>query len=247
VKLLAEPKRLLWDADMLQWFVKTCAQGLPDLQIESVPSRYFNVAWRGGEQLVLFGFEAGSNWRRWEAVAREARSRSEQLSKFKAIFFRGAEQPAIPGPTWRVAPVIKQALRQSLHLIVLSRDDFARIYAGYDLYAEALGGDIPPHDAAAVLGFLRTEFVSWWKRLRGPIESGPAVEPDVNGTMESRAKLNDKVRRIVAAEKFLSVDEVISRLGEDFSREEVLQACGYSAEIRVHAHPQMTVLQWQSI
>jgi hypothetical protein len=47
VKLLAEPKRLLWDADMLQWFVKTCAQGLPDLQIESVPSRYFNVAWRG--------------------------------------------------------------------------------------------------------------------------------------------------------------------------------------------------------
>jgi hypothetical protein len=246
VKLLAEPKRLLWDGDILQWFVKTCPQGLADLQIETVPSRYFNVSWRDGERVVLFGFEAGSNWRRWEVIAREAKSRYEQLSKFKSVFFRGAEQPVIPGPEWRVAPVVNQALRQSLHLIVLSREDFAEIYAGYDLYAEALGGDIPPHDAAAVLGFLRKKFAPWWKRFRGPIESDPTTAPEIDGAAENRAQLNDKVRRIVSVEKFLSVDEVISRLGGNLSREEVLQACGYSAEIRVHTHPQMTVLQWQS-
>jgi hypothetical protein len=39
---------------------------------------------------------------------------------------------------------------------------------------------------------------------------------------------------------------VIDRLGFEVRREDVLLACGYSAEIRVHAHPRIPVLQWQS-
>jgi hypothetical protein len=66
----------------------------------------------------------------------------------------------------------------------------------------------------------------------------PEVKEDV--------KLADDVRAIVAAQKFLSLDELIKRLDRPVSNEEVLKACGYSAEIRVHAHSQMTVLQWQA-
>jgi len=246
VNLLAEPKRLLFDADILQWLVKTCADGLPDLQIHSAAQGYFTVGWSASGQRILFGFEPGSNWKRWAAIAREAEARLAKNPPLKAVLFRGAEQSPIPGPAWMIAPTIEAAKRRCLHLIVLSRDDFAVLHAGYDLYAEALGGDIPPFSGAEVLAFLREKFAPGWERILGPIEGAPpdATPPDDGARME---KLAEEVRGIVAAQKFLSVDEVIGRLAVAASREDVLQACGYSPGIRVHAHPQMTVLQWQSV
>jgi hypothetical protein len=245
VNLLAEPKRLLFDADILQWLVKTCANGLRDLQIYSTSRAYFTVGWSAGERRILFGFEPGSNWKRWAAITREAQTRQARSPGLKAVLFRGAEQSPIPGPAWMIRAAIEEAKRRCLHLIVLSRDDFAVLHAGYDLYAEALGGDIPPFTGAEVLAFLREEFAPWWERILGPIEgaAADAVAPDDGRWME---KLAEEVRGIVAAQKYLSVDELIGHLTVAASREDVLQACGYSAEIRVHAHPQMTVLQWES-
>jgi hypothetical protein len=246
VNLLAEPKRLLLDTDILQWLVKTCADGLPDLQIHSAARGYFTVGWSAGERRILFGFEPGSNWKRWAAITREAQTREAKSPGLKAVLFRGAEQSPVPGPAWMIAPAIEEAKRRCLHLIVLSRDDFAVLHAGYDLYAEALGGDIPPFAGAEVLAFLRDKFAPWWERVLGPVEGAApdTAAPDDGQRME---KLAEEVRGIVAAQKFLSVDELIWRLAVAASKEDVLQACGYSAEIRVHAHPQMTVLQWQGI
>jgi hypothetical protein len=245
VNILAEPKRLVWDSDTLQWLVKTCAAGLPDVEIDPVASRYFSVTWRLAGQTILFGFEAGSNWKRWEAIAREAQRRREQLLQFKAVFLRGEEQPVIPGADWLAAQSIQEARRDCLHILCLSRDDFAALYAGYDLYADALSGDIPAYGAAEVLAFLRGQFGPWWKRFLGAVESDATPAPTLALAKQER-RIHEEVRRIVAAEKFLSVDEVIVRLGAPASREDVLKACGYSAEIRVHAHPKMTVLQWQN-
>lgn len=245
VSLLTEPKRLVYDADILRWLVQTCASGLPDVEIESSDSRYFSVRWRCSERTVFFGFEAGSNWKRWSAIVRETESQYARSSQAKVVLFRGEEQPAIPGPEWFVSPEILEARQRCLHLIVLTRDDFAVLHAGYDLYLDALGGDIPPFDTEAVLRFLRTHFKLWWERLLGPVDGeSPEIAPaDVE---ERQAQLNDAVRGIVAAERYLSVDDVIDRLGFEIRREEVLLACGYSSEIRVHAHPRMPVLQWQS-
>jgi hypothetical protein len=247
VNLLAQPKRLLFDADTLQWLVQSCSVGLADLQIEAAASRYFVLKWKKADRTVLFGFEAGSNWKRWEAIAREAEESMAQNPALKAVYFRGTEQPPIPGPTWKVAPRITGALRRSLHLVVLTREDFAELYAGYDLYAEALGGDIPPYSGDDVLQFLRERFAHWWTRILGPIDGAvselPAKPPHpAEVTLQPLAV---EVRAIVASQKFLSVDEVIERLMVKASKEEVLQACGYSLEIRVHAHPRTTVLQWQ--
>ncbi|HEV7866611.1 MAG TPA: hypothetical protein VGO90_02950 [Chthoniobacteraceae bacterium] len=246
VNLLAEPKRLLFDADLLQWLVKTCADGLPDLQIASKGSGYFTTEWTVSERRILFGFEPGSNWRRWSAIARHAQERAAKQPGLKAVCFRGTEQSAIPGPAWMIGPAIEEAKRRCLQLIVVTRDDFAVLHAGYDLYAEALGGDIPPFTSTDVVAFLRERFAHWWERILAPIESAaePVPPPDDGSRMKALA---GEVRGIVAAQKFLSVEEVIGNLAAAASREEVLQACGYSAEIRVHAHPQMTVLQWQSI
>jgi hypothetical protein len=143
-----------------------------------------------------------------------------------------------------VSGEINAAKQDYLHLIVLSREDLAALYAGYDLYSEALGGDIPPHTEEEVLSFLQKLFAPWWERLTGPIE-GRAAPPSPNPNDEQ--VLSTRVRDIVAKGKFLSVDEVIAKLGTPTTQDAVLAACRYHTAIRVHVHPNMTVLQWQNL
>src|SRR5262249_42062536 len=134
-QLLAEPKRLLFEADILQWLGRTCAAGLSGLQIAGGSARVFTISWGMEGQTTLFRFESGSNWKRWLSIARNARSRQAQNAALKAVLFRGVEQPPIPGPAWVSGPEIEEAKRECLHLIALTPDDFAALYAGYDLYA----------------------------------------------------------------------------------------------------------------
>jgi len=243
LKLLADPKRLLFDADALQWLVKQCAAGLPSFTIYQ-GTGYFTVGWGTPSTAVLFGFEAGSNWRRWAAIARHAQNRADDNPPLKAILFRDETQPSIPGPAWKVAGEINAAKTECLHLIVLTRDELAALYAGYDLYSEALGGDIPPHTVEHVLGFLQKQFAPWWARLTGAIDPdsrAPEPKPD------DEQALANGVRGIVERGKFLSVNEVIAKLGGQVTQDAVLAACRYHVAIRVHVHPNMTVLQWQKL
>jgi hypothetical protein len=244
LQLLADPKRLLFDADALQWLVKQCAQGLPDLKIHSTGSGYFTVGWETPQARVLFGFESGSNWKRWDAIARHAGDRAGGSEHLKAVLFRAAEQSPIPGPHWKVAGAINAARLEYLHLIVLSRDELAELYAGYDLYFEALGGDIPPHAPEDVLNFLRETFAPWWRRFSGPIDGST---PPASADPEDEEQFAVKVREVVLKQKFLSMDEVIAQLGADVTADDVLKACRFHTAIRVHAHPNMTVLQWQNL
>jgi hypothetical protein len=243
LKLLADPKRLLFDADALEWLVKKCAAGHPKLTIYQ-GTGYFTVGWKTSSTALLFGFEAGSNWGRWAAIARHAGDRAAKNPPLKAVLFRDSTQPPIPGPTWKVAGEINAAKQDYLHLIVLSREDLAALYAGYDLYFEALGGDISPHTEDQVLSFLQKLFAPWWKRLTGPID-GQTEPPAPNPNKEQ--VLATRVREIVEKGKFLSVEEVIAKLGTPVTQDAVLAACRYHTAIRVHVHPNMTVLQWQNL
>jgi hypothetical protein len=243
LKLLADPKRLLFDADALEWLVKQCAAGHPKLTIYQ-GTGYFTVGWKTSSTALLFGFEAGSNWGRWAAIARHAGDRAAKNPPLKAVLFRDSTQPPIPGPTWKVAGEINAAKQDYLHLIVLSREDLAALYAGYDLYFEALGGDISPHTEDQVLSFLQKLFAPWWKRLTGPID-GQTEPPAPNPNKEQ--VLATRVREIVEKGKFLSVEEVIAKLGTPVTQDAVLAACRYHTAIRVHVHPNMTVLQWQNL
>jgi hypothetical protein len=244
LKLLADPKRLLFDADAMEWLVKQCAAGLPDLQIDANGTGYFTVRWRRRSARVLFGFEAGSNWKRWAAIVRHAEDCAAKDPALKVVLFRDGAQPPIPGSAWKVADTISAAKMEYLHLIVLTRDELATLYAGYDLYFEALGGDIPPHAVDDVLAFLREKFAPWWARLSGPIDGRPAPPKD---DARQEQELAASVRDIVSQQKFLSVDEVVARLEMRATPDEVLKVCRYHAAIRVHVHPNMTVLQWQNL
>lgn len=169
--ILATGKRRFFEPDTLAWLVEEVARGCDGIEIERLDGdRHFSVLWRTPERRCLFGFEAGESWRRWHGIVEAARTRNvEGAVPVKAIFFRAPEQAAVPGP-WKIAEEIDAAKASFLHVIPLSVEEMAALYAAKDLFADAAQGDIP-YTAEEVLAFLREELAPWWIRLRGPIEA----------------------------------------------------------------------------
>ena len=163
-RLLATPKRQLFEPDPLQWLVEVAAQGLPGISVETIDEPWFSVQWKTAERLCRFGFLSGNHWKQWEAVARA----SLASSGAKAVFFRASEQPPIPSPDWKVAEKIREAQRSALQIIVLDPEELALLYTGRDLYAQAAQGDIA-YAPDEVLEFLHGHLRDWWDRLAGPL------------------------------------------------------------------------------
>jgi hypothetical protein len=179
-RLLHAPKRREFEPDPLQWVVEVAARGVAGIEVQSIAERKFAVHWSTPQRHCLFGFQSGSHWRQWRDIARASMERSAASpgSHVKCVFFRTAEQMPIPSPTWASAPEIEEAKRQALHLIVLSPEDQAGLYAARDLYAQAAQGDIG-FSPEEVLEFLRTELAPWWERLAGPIGTeAPGESPE---------------------------------------------------------------------
>jgi hypothetical protein len=249
-RLLASPKRHQFEPDTLQWLVEEVATRLPGVTVEKLEEKYFQVQWKTAERLCLFGFVPGSYWKRWLAIAKDltARNEGQAALPIKGIFFRAPLQPPIPG-NWKSAPEINTARQRCLHIVQLRTEDLAELYAARDLFAEAAQGDIAAQPEA-VLEFLVQRLTPWWNCLRGPVQfdAVPQGEAPVERTEfdQSRA-LAEQLREIVKRSRFLSLEEAAAALKDtNASREEVLTACGFSPEIKVHSHPNMVVLQWQN-
>lgn len=174
VTLLADPKRHLFEPETLQWLIGEAVRGLPDLEVEWISEPYFSVRWSMPEGACLFGFEAGSHWRRWLAIAQSARRRAEERSSFKAVVFRTPEQPSIPGD-WQAAEEIEVIKAASLQVVELSAGDLAELYAARELFADAAQGDIA-FNTEAVLEFLHARLAPWWRRFREPFAPAPEVK-----------------------------------------------------------------------
>ncbi len=172
-KILASPRRQLFEADTLHWLVEDAARGVPGVTVEALPEKYVQVRWVTPERVVLFGFAAGANWRQWRNIARLSveRNRAGNGVPTKCVFFRTPEQAAIPGEKWAVRAEIEEARRETLDLVRLSPEELAELYAARDLFAEAAQGDID-YTTEQVLGFLREELGGWWGRLRGAVGGG---------------------------------------------------------------------------
>jgi hypothetical protein len=252
-RLLASPKRHQFDPDTLQWLVEELGTRVPGTAVATLDEKYFNVSWRTAERTCLFGFVAGTHWQRWLAIAKEAQRKQAEGGAIptKAVFFRAPYQPPIPPSTWKSAGEINAAKATCLHIVQLSLEDLAALYAARDLYAEAAQGDVPA-TPDEVMEFLVKELAPWWSRLCGPVEHpelpASSEEHDDTETPDDAAKaLAKEVRRVVEKARFLSLDEAIQQLnGNQPTREEVLAACGFSPEIKVHSPPNMIVLQWQA-
>ena len=248
LKLKSQPRRMVFDPDILNWLVREVISD-PAIAVKPFKSQkgYFTLHWKHKNQNVYFGFESGSHWSRWNAITRDAQRYFASDTKSKAVFFRTPELKPIPG-RWKIAPQIRKAKQQYLHIFHLSKEDMAELYAAYDFHAAAREGDVPfsPDD---VLRFIRNRLESFWARI---LETDPAqwksADPLASSPepREPQAELIKKIRDIVKREKFLSVAELMSKIKPPISEEELHRARACIAEIKVHTSPTMTVLQWQS-
>lgn len=179
-KIKADPKRLVFDPDTLRWLVYNGIRNLNGISAEKYVSSsgYVTLRWRWNDHLRYFGFESGSNWKRWQAIMREAQRLCSGEPEARVVFFRTPELPPIPG-NWSIAPQIQAACRTCLQIMTLSRNELLALYAAYDLYLEAESGDIP-FEAGAVLSFLQETLAPFWQKIRKPLPAPAAVGKNPN-------------------------------------------------------------------
>jgi hypothetical protein len=243
-EVASQPGRLVFDRDALFWLVTEVARGLPGVEVGRVQGRSGHAVprWSHEGRQILFDFEGGSHWRRWQSIARRTGEYCSKHPGSKVVYFRTPELRSIPG-RWQVAPEVEDAKRRHLHIETLDLGRVTELYAARELYADAIQGDIS-FSAEAVLEFLRERLQPWWERVLRGLPQEPGVPPVTPATDSD--ELLGAVRAAVQRDKFLSLDELLTSLPSETSREAVLEACGRVREIRVHASPTMTVLQWQS-
>ena len=170
-QIARQPKRLGFNPDVFRWLVEEAAAGQDDCEISlnaADPRGYLPVVWTGaeGEGKVFLGFEPGDNWRRWRAILRDARETTrKRATKDKAVFFRTAEQPPLPGPRWSIAAELREARRGFLDVIELDAAETAELYAARNLYLDAVAGDLP-YAPAEVQAFLAGDLEPLWQRIR---------------------------------------------------------------------------------
>jgi hypothetical protein len=244
-EMASQPRRLVFDRDALFWLVTEVAQRLPGLEVDRVQGRSGQSIprWSHDGRQVLFDFEGGSHWKRWQSIARRTGEYCAKHPPSKVVYFRTPELAPIPGRRWQVAEEIEQAMRRHLRIEILDLSRVTELYAARELYADAVQGDVA-FSPEAVLDFLRERLQPWWQKLLPGAVPRPErlpVEP-----VPDASALVGAVRSAVQRGKFLSLEELLTNLPPETSREAALEACGHVREIRVHASPSMTVLQWRS-
>ncbi|MGA8261942.1 MAG: hypothetical protein WB783_17150 [Arenicellales bacterium] len=241
----AKPRRLVYDRDVFYWLVSDLAAGVQGITADRITSksREHLPRWRHGNKQFVFGFESGSHWKRWHNIARSALAGGPDGNSI-LVYPRTPELSKIPRSTWNVAKAdIEDARRSRLLIVEVGMHQLVRLYAARELYADAVQGDIDwrPEEVAQ---FLRRELTDFWRSIlewpdNAPEEPEPPVEP-------APENLQNKVVDVVRRRKFLSLDELIDKLPGSPDREAVLGICGETSHIKVHTHPNMTVVQWQS-
>jgi hypothetical protein len=248
-KLRAQPKRMVFDPDVLFWLVRDVARDLPGILVEEHKSQkgYFVLHWKGDGMNIYFGFEPGSNWSRWSAINREAKRLFDGAPATKVLFFRTPDLKEIPSLTWKSAPQLREGRAKYLHILHLDRPEMGELYATYDLYSDAAEGNIP-FERENVLTFVRKQLTSFWSRIleREPGKWGDQGEAPPNPSNEGpKKKLIDQVRDIVKREKFLSIQDLMARISPPVTEDQIHKAHSCIREIKVHVSPTMTVLQWR--
>jgi hypothetical protein len=251
-KIKTQPKRLVFDPDALFWLVRevACRPGVAFKKFKSTRG-YLVARWDVDGRKVYFGFEAGHHFRRWQAIQQEAGRYHAADPSTKVVFFRTPELRFIPGPGWKSAQEIAAAKRGYLHILVLGREAMAQLYAAYDLYLDAVEGNLPFEPDRAV-AFIRSRLKPVWDRILEPAAekwgAGPpeAEQKRSDEDGEPKKSLIHKIRAIVKRDKFLSIADLMAKISPPVSEEEVHRARACIAEIQVHTSPNMTVLQWRS-
>jgi hypothetical protein len=244
-RLLADPKRLDYDAGVFQWLLEQVigpSAGLAAERLES-PKGYLSLRWHADRREARFGFEAGNHHRRWEAIYNESdRLRQQAAHEGKGLrvaFFRTPLQKSLAR---RNLEQIDGAKDKFFRLLSLGREQAAELYAAHDLHADVLQGnqEFTPDE---VVEFLQTTLRPWADEIIGT--KAPSIPP---GRPEDApaTELPQHVREIVKSAVLITLPLLLQRLPRPLGAAEadVLTACSQIPEIRVFSAPQCTVIHW---
>jgi hypothetical protein len=247
-RLLADPKRLDFDSGVLQLVCETVLG--PAAGVDVSPLRggrgYLSMQWAAEDADVLLGFEAGSHWKTWDAIVREARRYREAREKSgrvaRASFFRTSGQRPIPA---RSQAAIDDS--KCVQIVALDRLDAASLYAAHDLYADVQQGnqDVPVDE---LLAFLREELAPQARRVLG--RHGPAVdvpEPPCSGIDVTSQVRIEAICAALRTMRFATMDMLLERLKPTFpelTSDVVLDHCHEVPAVRVVTSPNSVVIRW---
>lgn len=249
-KIRKQPKRLVFDTNVFYWLVYEAAQGISDITIEKYPKsnrNYFTLLWKLKDKQFFFGFEPGSNWARWQGISKESERYYEaHRQRIKVIFFRTPELQKIPSSRWKIAQALEQAKKQYLDIIEPPKPELEKLYAAYDLYMDAIEGNISFH-RHEVLFFIREALGKFWERIQKPliIQEQKKIIPAKSSDI-SFQELIQEIRRIMRKEKFISEDDLIKKMSKPVSLEILHELRTHITEIKAYPSASMTVLLWQS-
>jgi hypothetical protein len=173
-EFLANPHWLKFDPDTFRWLVQGPFITGSDIACKPISLRngYFELMWQKGDNTeLIFGFLHEGQHNQWKKIAQITEEwvsgKSRKLTK--GVFFRTPELSKVPKPSWKAAvEIIERALRRNLELIMLTREETARLYSARDLYNEALAGNADGYSGSEVLEFLGDELGAWQERLLRP-------------------------------------------------------------------------------
>lgn len=248
-KVSAKPRRSEFDRDAFYWVITELAEGLEGVVIDKMKSKNSDniPRWQYKDKVFVFGFEAGSHWKRWQTIARSALTNGPQTINRIFVCPRTPELPSIPKSTWiQAKDEILKAMQSHLLVLQLDQHQLIRLYAAQELYADAVQGDID-RKVADVAAFLREELSDFWQSI---LEwKGKRIEEETGKSGKTIStedvKFPQTVADIVRQRKFLSLEDLMKQLPDNPSREKVLGACGNIVAIKIHETPNMTVVQWQ--
>ncbi len=191
-EIKTQPKRLVFDPNTLYWLVHEAAAGLSDLRIEKhcSPKGYFTLIWRLENRQILFGFESGSNWKRWESIIKDAKIHYDANRRRKIILFRTLDLPVIPAPGWKkIGPLIAAAKKEYLQILNLQLSEMINLYAAHDLYIDAGEGNIP-FQRQETIAFIREELAPFWDQVKSPLKSNPECQNERSEILANELKFH---------------------------------------------------------
>ncbi|MBV8898496.1 MAG: hypothetical protein JOY92_00070 [Verrucomicrobia bacterium] len=240
-------RSLAYDESIFRWFFETGLSKVTGVEITPFTSKrgYLTVCWKTGTNAILFCFESGNNYPRWNAIATEARHyRQHGAAKnlhVRTVGFRWPQQPEFGEKTRHEVLVPAES---ALTILRPSDDVAARIVAAYELYAGVIQGNHSQVTEEQVLTFLAAHFE---KEVGEWLGSSPERDPEPVEPLDDRtAFIRERVKTLGSISwQILQAD--LEKAGLSTDLKTALACCSaLEREVKVFTSPHTAFFQWIS-
>ena len=240
-------RRLKCDESIFRWFFEKGLSRMKGVEITPFSSKrgYLTLCWKMGPTAILFCFESGNNYPRWNAIATEARH-------YRQHGVTGSLQVRTVGVRWprqqefgeKTQTEVLSPAESVLTILRLSEEVIARIIAAYELYAGVMQGNHSQVSEEQVLNFLAAHFekeVAEWL-VPSPERAPEPVKPPGDRT----AFIRERVKTLGSISWQILQNE-LEKAGLTTDMKTALACCAaLESEVKVFTSPNTAFFQWIS-